>query len=210
MGECTYERVYKENGEMQKRVTESIIEAAVIFRRKKIKRILDLGCGTGRNLVYLKNKGFMVTGCDVSAEALRISKRKVKKGSFAHCHMSSLPFHDGYFEGIVCNHVLQHGTISEIKKAIKEMYRVLKKDGILLLEVASIKSSKYKNGQEIELRTKINVGGFDGHIPHHFFTKTELQSMFKKFKIIRLSHKTHPSELNPEIMSATWKMYARK
>ena len=124
--------------------------------------------------------------------------------------MSSLSFPDDVFDGIICNHVLQHGMISDIKNAVHEIHRVLKKDGVVLLEVASTESSKYLNGQEIEPNTRINVGGFDGHVPHHFFTKEEIQEFFKFFDILQLSHTIHPSELNPEIMSATWRMYAKK
>lgn len=205
-----YDKVYKKNGKIQKKVTGSIIEAVSFLRQNKVKKILDLGCGTGRNTVYLNDNGFNVLSCDISNEALKIAKKNVKDVSFVRCSMSRLSFPDNFFDGIVCNHVLQHGMINDIKKAINEMYRVLKKGGVILLEVASTESSKYLNGQEIETNTRINVGGYDGHVPHHFFIREELEELFKFFKILQLSHEINPSELNPEIMSAAWKMYAKK
>ena len=205
-----YDKVYKENSEIQKEVAGSIIESVLFFRQNKIKKILDLGCGTGRNTSYLKNGGFDVLGCDVSSEALNIAKKNVAGVFFEQCPMSSLSFPDDLFDGVVCNHVLQHGMINDIKKAVDEIYRVLRPNGVILLEVASTESSKYLKGTEVETNTRINVGGSDGHVPHHFFTKEEIQEFFKFFEILQLSHSIHPSELNPEIMSATWKMYAKK
>jgi len=79
---CEYDKVYKENGEIQKKVSDSIIEAVSFLKKNKIKKILDLGYGTGRNVSYLKNNDFDISGCDVSNEALRIAKKKCGRCSF--------------------------------------------------------------------------------------------------------------------------------
>ncbi len=62
-----------------------------------------------------------------------------------HIDLTSLNFDDEYFDVIICNHVLEH--IPDDIKALKEIYRVLKKDGFAILQVPlSLKLDKTLEG----------------------------------------------------------------
>ena len=167
--------LYTEKGIVQKEPSKKVLKTINFFKGKGLKRILDLGCGTGRHTTLLVKEGFEVYGCDNSKDALKIIKNFLVDNEFRLCDMTKLSYEDGYFDGILCYQVIQHGKIAGIKQSISEMYRVLKKGGYLFLVVISTKHPKFKTGEEIEPNTKINTDDIDGHMPHHFFSELEMQ-----------------------------------
>lgn len=115
-----------------------LISKSILLRYLKNKNnyILDAGCGTGGNFNLLNQYG-RVVGIDISDTAVKLAKQKgitnIKKAS-----IDKIPYSDNSFDLITCFDVLGHKQVDE-KKAIKEVYRVLKHEGIFLLRVASYK-----------------------------------------------------------------------
>lgn len=101
--------------------------------------ILDAGCGDGINLAGLgriieKNAlDAMLTGIDYNP--LRLSRSKTLAGVHGPTRGSlyDLPFGDGVFDIVLCNHVLEH--LHEDVRALNELNRVLKNGGVLILGV---------------------------------------------------------------------------
>ncbi len=205
-----WESLYKEKGIVQKGLSKFVKEAVEFFKQQNLEKILDLGCGTGRHTLYLLKNGFKVYGCDASESALKIAKEIVKNVKFKKCDMISLPYEDNYFDGILCHFVIQHGKIEQIKKAISEIYRVLKKDGILYLSVPSVKHPEYFTGEEIEPNTKININAIDGNVPHHYFIENEIRNLLNKFDIIKLKHVEFLSERGLNKKAAAYLIYVKK
>ncbi len=207
--------LYMEKRIIQKEPSKRSIESADLFKRERLKRILDLGCGTGRHLIYLLKQGFDIYGCDSSENALillkeRLEKERLKEVQLTQCDMTSLLYESAFFDGIVCTHVIQHGRLAEIKKAISEIYRVLRKSGIILLTIPSVKHWKALSGEQIEPNTRINIEAPDGDMPHHFFSEEEIKELFKDFEIIKLNHYEEPSEFEPDKMTRSWEILAKK
>ncbi len=93
--------------------------------------ILDAGCGTGRLAVLLQQLG-AVEAVDISGEAIRYAKKRgidAKKAS-----IMNLPFHDSTFSLVTSIDVLYHQHVQDTK-ALKEIHRVLKKKGYLIIRV---------------------------------------------------------------------------
>ena len=101
----------------------------------KNSKILDIGCGNGRNMMY---DGFNFNGIDISEEFVKICINRglnVKKGT-----MTSLPFEDNTFDVILSIAAYHHlKTEEERIKALHEMSRVLRPGGLVLLYVWSKK-----------------------------------------------------------------------
>ena len=99
-------------------------------KTSKIRQILDAGCGTGAALSFLSHFGDVI-GVDIASEALRYAK---KLGNVRKANISNLPFNDQTFDLIYSFGVLYHQWVQDDKKALKEYFRVLKPNGILLIE----------------------------------------------------------------------------
>ncbi len=205
-----WETIYKRNGVVQKEPSGFVKSAIKFFKKSNLKIILDLGCGTGRHVFYLLEQGFKVYGCDASESALKIIREILPNVEFKKCDMTSLPYENNFFDGVLCHFVVQHGRRDEIKKAVSEIYRVLRKIGIIYLSVPSTKHPEFFTGKEIEPNTKINVDAIDGSVPHHYFTKNELEQLFNKFQIIKLEHVEFLSEKNPNKAATAYILYGKK
>ena len=78
MKEEGWEPIYKEKGDIYTEVMPEIKKYAKIFKKKKYSKILDLGCGTGRNTIYFAQQGFLVYALDISKKGVDITKKKAK------------------------------------------------------------------------------------------------------------------------------------
>ncbi len=100
--------------------------------------VLDAGCGWGRFAWPLLEKYGMasdrITCCDSSFGMLHSAAQEaVRRGhrpQFTAADIRYLPFPTGYFDGAMANHVLYH--LSDIRDGIRDLARVVKKEGWLL------------------------------------------------------------------------------
>jgi ubiquinone/menaquinone biosynthesis C-methylase UbiE len=97
--------------------------------------ILDVGCGTGGFISKYRGPHSIV-GLDCSPIALNFCKARGLK-DLTLGHVQSLPFKNESFDVVICSSVLYHQWVDDVKKALSECYRVLKKKGILLLNLPS-------------------------------------------------------------------------
>lgn len=96
----------------------------------KVEKFLDAGCGTGRHLINLP-RHVNIYGLDGSGPMIEEAKKKVKNAKFFVSDVEKMPFPDDYFDVVISVRVLQH--LKDHDKAIKEMCRVLKKGGKLIV-----------------------------------------------------------------------------
>jgi len=100
------------------------------FSSKKKYRILDLGCGAGSTMELLRKYGEVI-GIDNNRRMVQYCRRKNKKVFLADA--INLPFENNYFDIVIALEILEH--IKNDNLAIKEIKRVLKKGGVLILSV---------------------------------------------------------------------------
>ena len=114
-------------------------------RFDKCERVLDAGCGKGRNLTFLLKQGMDVYGVDRDVTAIQLTRKQalelaphLPSTHFQLASLESLPFSDGFFDVIVCSAVL-HFSESEDQffSILKELWRVLKREGFLFVRLAS-------------------------------------------------------------------------
>lgn len=108
-------------------------------------KILDAGCGTGSDLVFLKRYGDAI-GVDISDKAISYNKRrgnKVVKGD-----INQLPFPDKSFDIVVAGDCIYHQWVDD-EKAVKEFYRVLKSGGVLLVNTAAFEFLRSKHDEAV-------------------------------------------------------------
>jgi ubiquinone/menaquinone biosynthesis C-methylase UbiE len=97
------------------------------------RRILDLGCGSGRTLAkfgWLVSADEQVVGVDILTESLRIAHQSYPQRCFLSARGENLPFPNASFENVLCHIALPYMDIS---KALSEIERVLVPGGTLRL-----------------------------------------------------------------------------
>jgi len=110
-------------------------EVLKLIGNVKNKRILDVGCGTGRISLKLLKKGAKVFGIDISNKMLQKARDKTKKYrgrcEFRIVSLYKIPYKKQEFDLVLFNLVLSH--IKKLDKAISEISRVLKRNGVLII-----------------------------------------------------------------------------
>jgi demethylmenaquinone methyltransferase/2-methoxy-6-polyprenyl-1,4-benzoquinol methylase len=94
-------------------------------------RILDLAAGTGTSSAALAKSGARVVAADFSAGMIEVGRRKHPDLEFVQADSMDLPFKTGEFDVVTISFGLRN--IADPKKALKEMYRVLKPGGRLVI-----------------------------------------------------------------------------
>jgi 2-polyprenyl-3-methyl-5-hydroxy-6-metoxy-1,4-benzoquinol methylase len=117
------------------------IKIRIITRYKKSGRILDIGCGDGEFLLNFKKKGWNTYGIDTSPLAYSLSKNKIIKNIF-NTTLTECRFGDNFFDVITLNNVIEH--VDDPEHLIKEIFRILKKEGILFILTPNIESYQCK------------------------------------------------------------------
>lgn len=107
--------------------------------------VIDVGCGTGRDMAWLETHGVTVTGIDLSSGMIAYARRYVK-GALLLMDMRNLAFHSARFDGAWCCASLLHLPKSEAPDTLKEIRRVLKSGGMLILSVQEGNGEGWEDG----------------------------------------------------------------
>ncbi len=117
----------------------------------KGKKVLDAGCGGGRDVEYFKEEGLSVLGIDISEEMIKEAKKRVSGARFEVMDFSDIKLKDSTVDGVWCMAGFLHTPRDEIVKVLKEFFRVLKKEGVVYVAVREgvgekeIRKEKYGN-----------------------------------------------------------------
>lgn len=110
-----------------------------------VRKILDAGCGGGRNLVWFLRNGFDVFGADESPDAVRSAAAlaagiapAIPASNFTGAEISDLPFEDGSFDAVLSIAVLHFCKDEDhFAASVREMWRVLRPGGLFFARLAS-------------------------------------------------------------------------
>jgi SAM-dependent methyltransferase len=192
--DARWDAVYSEQGFRGKYPDEFVVRfiAGKFFKlplaeRKNIK-VLDLGCGPGRHVIFLAQEGFNAFGIEASPSAVKLCRKKIKElrlsaqvrvGDFI-----SLPYPDNYFDAVIDCASLQHNRIASVRKIVKELGRVLKPGAELFSMVRTNKDYAYGKARKLETGTFTDYDAFDlkGVGLIHFFSTKDIDALFSSFE----------------------------
>ena len=140
------------------------------------KQILDVGCGTGAILQRLGRPQRNV-GVDLAAEAISICRRR-GLNNVRQADVCALPFGDASFDAVICSSVLYHQWVRDIATAVREMHRVLRPGGLLLINVPAFRFLHSAHDEAVMTARR--------------FRKAEIRKLLldQKFTISRLTYWT--------------------
>jgi ubiquinone/menaquinone biosynthesis C-methylase UbiE len=145
------EEVWNKIAEKWNDFRETPSPSVIHFLKDKKGKILDLGCGSGRNFSAINNKKeSKVYALDFSDKMLQYAGANGKKLGLKIEIVKSkswqIPFEDNFFDFIICSALLHCiGGKENRFKTIKEIYRTLKPEGLAFISVWGRKSPRLKN-----------------------------------------------------------------
>lgn len=165
-----------------KNFTYRILLSVINSYLKSEMKVLDIGCGAGTLDFYLANKGYQVTGVDISETAIRSCRETAKNLGIKNADFKVLDFPDetpeGKYDAVLFFEVIEH--LADDNKALKRIYSLLKPGGILFLSTPSKNAPLYKLGLTKRFDKEV------GHLRR--YSDQGLSSMLKEsgFKITEL------------------------
>lgn len=95
--------------------------------------VLDVGCGEGDMLADIAGLCERAVGCDYSIEAVEIASGRYGNVDFVCCNSTNLRFAEGSFTKVILSDVAEHLLPVQFTNTLREIHRILKKDGRLIL-----------------------------------------------------------------------------
>ena len=120
---------------------KSILELVEKFVPEKGSKVLDIGCGPGFLAIDLGRKGYVGIGMDISEKMLSIANKQVSESdikgwNFLLGDAERTNLEDASFDCAIASGVIEY--MAEDVKMLKEMNRILKPDGHLILNISNL------------------------------------------------------------------------
>ncbi|MBU0457140.1 MAG: class I SAM-dependent methyltransferase [Nanoarchaeota archaeon] len=163
-------------------VDDSVIKFNQFLKEKKVKgKLLDIGCGNGKNTLYFSKNGFDVLGIDFTLSAIKISKDYAKKenskAKFKVVDIVEDELKEDNYDIIIDCGCLHHLRKQYWNKYRRNILRSLKSGGYYYLHAFSDNNYKLGHNKQYRLRK--------GHYTN-FLSEKEIKTAFGKyFKIIK-------------------------
>lgn len=145
------------------------------------KNCLDVGCGTGRLVYYLRKLGIEAYGVEISSAALQLVPKEIKP-YVKYGDILNLPYPRNSFDLVLTFDVLEHLERAKLKKAVQETIRVSKKYVLHKIYTVENKWITFFHGKDF---SHISV------LPKRFWD--ELFSSFKNITVLKKSYLKLPS-----------------
>jgi len=157
---------------------------------KKKSKILDCGCGSGRNFKYLVEKKFDVIGTDTSEDIIKKNKKNFNlyKNKFYLGDIRSLNFPERSFDAIISEASLYYQSIKDLKETIDKFYYLLKPNCFLRVYTKSINDNffkTFKKNKSIEYKI-IRKNHWENGLTLSFLTIKDIKVIFKKFTNLKI------------------------
>lgn len=146
--------------------------------------ILDLGCGSGNDSLYLSERGYGVISCDISEQKLTSVRRHVPG---AVCMLvdlrAPLPFEDQRFHVVVADLSLHYFSWHDTVRTVGEIRCILKTGGVLLCRVNSTEDVRYGAGQGVLIEDNYYL--INGKTKR-FFDRGQLEELFSDWDVLNM------------------------
>ena len=164
-------------------------KSLILFNEKKIKKIIELGAGLGRDTIFFAQNSLYVKALDYSPSAIksinnRASKKKLSNyiSSMVFDIRKKLPFEDNSIEACF-SHMLYCMALStkDIENLNNEIHRILKPGGINVYTARHTGDGDYANG----IHRGEGLYENDGFIVH-FFSENKIRNLSDGFNILEI------------------------
>jgi len=184
--------------------------AEKLFQEKNTQKILEVGCGQGRDAIYFSHLGYNVHAFDISSNAIQ-SINSVKENMnlnklnvFEHNVTEPLIFPNDHFDFVYSNLALQFFELETLSKILQNISKVMQNNSSFLLSTKKEGDKYYKTGKKINDNAYENKG-----IIRYFHPIEDLKSILsEQFDIVNIDSDRH--ENLDSSVSVWWKILLEK
>lgn len=161
-------------------------------------RLIDLGCGDGRDSHYFYEKGADVVGIDLSKNMIQLARQNYPDCAFLNMDMRDTVFPDDTFHAAWASASIINMPKSELSKIESEVYRIIEPGGIFAFSI------KVGEGEGFEEDSVVS-----GH-PRYFayYTIDELKDRLRLFQVTESQE--YPGEIFGSRFAYCWTRSKRK
>lgn len=206
------QKVYKKKLQINRYPFDKVVSLTnEFFNKKKIKNknefALELGCGTGNNLNFLREFGFRkVFGIEGSKTAVAIAKKFIYKSNIKiyNHDFIKIPFKDNFFKLCLDRGSITHNKKENIIKILGETNRCLKKNGFFFSFIFSKADQLYKDKIKAKKITKV-----EQDLQTTFLSLNEVKKIYSIFNIVYLAHEINVNKIKNS-KNAMWIVVGKK
>jgi SAM-dependent methyltransferase len=164
------------------------------FRKHEGEKVLEIGCGTGADLLQFAKHGAIATGVDLTARHVDLARKRVGDLAVVHqADMRHLPFEDESFDYVYSHGVLHHSD--EPENVVREMFRVLRPGGRFNVHVYAFWSYITLRGVlRYGRRWKLHIENSEAPVHIDLYSGRQLRQLFGPAISIE-KHECAPFEL---------------
>jgi SAM-dependent methyltransferase len=187
-----WEEIFRRDGRVFDSPAPVVHHVADVLQEHGCRRVVDLGCGSGRHTVFLGQRGFDVIGIDNSPTALSLTRewltREGLRAQLVRADMRRpLPLASGVCDAVVSTQVIHHALANTVRGTAGEIHRILRPGSVVFLSVPS-GTDPEDTFLEVEPGTFVPTSGDEAGLPHHIFSAEELASLFPGYAVLELDH----------------------
>lgn len=189
----TYDKIAKEYGKRYGQISSYLVK----YRKEFIKylngkKVLDLGCGPGRDSRFLGEQGLEIIAIDASKEMVEEARRRAPNAKVIQMDMRKIDFPKGSFDGVWANFSLLHLKKEELPKVLSDVHQILKKEGVLFI---GLKKGNKEQWEKEELNKNLKMF-------YSYYQKDELSDRVTEagFKIISVREIKHLYESDKKVI----------
>ena len=152
-------------------------------------RVLEVGAGSGRNLMTLLSARLDVTSLDEDAQRVTRLRRKYPelKNNLLCAAYTQLPKVGNGYDAVLSTHALLHGDVSKIRAVLAEIRRILSSEGNAYFTLGCTADLRFGEGRKIAEATFAPTSGDEQGVPHSYFDEAGAHDLLRNFEIEELS-----------------------
>ena len=158
-----------------------------LLNKKDNFKFLEIGCGSGANFKIFSENEVELFGLDISEKALNRVKDLNKNIKTYLGNSYSLPFRDNTFDFVLADACLYYcENIAQFKKSIFEIYRVLKKNGVIRIYTKANDDAIVSNKNFVEKYKYVSDSKWENKMELICLEKEDLVDLLSKFECLSI------------------------